>query len=255
MAAVQVLLARHATLLIETDGRRILVDPMLGEPGSAPPVEDTPNQRRNPLVPLAVPIDELLRDLDAVLLTHLHADHLDEAAVGALPADTPVLCQPPDAEELARRGFGDPRPIEKTLSFEGLRVSRTGGRHGTGEVGEAMAPVSGFVLASDGEPTLYLAGDTIWCPEVAEALEEHRPTRVVVNAGAARFLEGDPITMTAADVVATAQAAPDARVAAVHMEAVNHCLLTRAELRSEAEAAQIASHVEVPQDGAALFSP
>jgi len=55
MAAVQVSLARHATLLVEMAGLRILVDPMLGDPGSAPPVPGTPNQRPNPLVPLAVP--------------------------------------------------------------------------------------------------------------------------------------------------------------------------------------------------------
>jgi hypothetical protein len=48
--------------------------------------------------------------------------------------------------------------------------------------------VSGFVV--DG---VYVAGDTIWCEEVREALEMHRPRAVVVNASGARFLEGDPI--------------------------------------------------------------
>ena len=33
-------LVRHATLVLEYAGRRLLVDPMLGEPGSAPPVEN-----------------------------------------------------------------------------------------------------------------------------------------------------------------------------------------------------------------------
>ncbi len=39
-------------------------------------------------------------------------------------------------------------------------MSRTSGRHGSGQIGEQMGAVSGFVLAAAGEPTLYIAGDT-----------------------------------------------------------------------------------------------
>jgi len=60
-----------------------------------------------------------------------------------------------------------------------------------------MAPAPGFVLRADGEPTLYIAGDTIWCPEVHGTLGKYEPAIVVVNAGAAQFLEGGPITMSA----------------------------------------------------------
>jgi hypothetical protein len=49
---------------------------------------------------------------------------------------------------------------------------------------------------------------------------------VVANAGAAQFLEGDPITMTAEDVIQTAGTVPEARIIAAPMEAINHCLLT-----------------------------
>ena len=75
-----------------------------------------------------------------------------------------------------------------------------------------MGRVSGFVVRSEGSPTLYVAGDTIWCDEVEEALLAHRPDVIVVNAGAARFLEGEPITMTAEDVAEVCRAAPEARV-------------------------------------------
>ena len=84
-------------------------------------------------------------------------------------------------------------------------MSRTGGRHGTGEIAEMLAPVSGFVLRAEGEPTVYVAGDTIWCDEVRAALDEHAPDVVVVNASGARFTEGDPIVMTAEDVATVAR--------------------------------------------------
>jgi L-ascorbate metabolism protein UlaG (beta-lactamase superfamily) len=96
-------------------------------------------------------------------------------------------------------------------------------------------------------PTLYIAGDTIWCDEVREALERYKPAGVVVNTGTAQFLRGDPITMTADDVVAVCQAAPAAQVVAVHMEAINHCLLTRDDLAFQLEAARV--RAEIPGDG------
>jgi L-ascorbate metabolism protein UlaG (beta-lactamase superfamily) len=105
--------------------------------------------------------------------------------------------------------------------------------------------VSGFVLRAGDEPSIYVAGDTVWCDEVAEAIAAHRPDVIVVNAGGARFLEGDPITMTPEDVLATADAAAPGRVVAVHMEAINHCLVTRANLRSAA-----GDRVVIPEDGA-----
>jgi hypothetical protein len=47
----------------------------------------------------------------------------------------------------------------------------------------------------------------------------------------------------------TCQAAPRAQVIAVHMEAINHCLLTRADLAFQLEAARVIRQVAIPQDG------
>ena len=209
-----------------------------------------PNQVRNPLVELPEPAQVVVTGLDAVLVTHLHRDHLDDTAISMLPKDLPVFCQPEDAETLRGHGFADVRPVGDALDWDGLRIARTAGRHGTGEIGEAMAPVSGFVIEAPGEPVLYVAGDTIWCDEVAAAIDRHAPDVVVVNAGGARFLEGDPIVMTADDVVAVARHAPDARVVAVHLEAINHCPLTRADLHQRLHDEGLTERVTVPEDGA-----
>ena len=77
---------------------------------------------------------------------------------------------------------------------------------------------------------MYVAGDTIWCDEVAAALEQHHPHTVVVNASGARFLTGDPIVMDTRDV-ARVREATDARVVVVHLEAINHCVEPRAAYR------------------------
>jgi L-ascorbate metabolism protein UlaG (beta-lactamase superfamily) len=248
-------LIRNATLAVKVAGRHLLVDPMLDPAGARPPVEDTPNPRRNPLVELPEPPAVVVKGVEAVLVTHLHRDHLDDTAVSLLPRAVPVLCQPPDAGALGERGFADVRPVADELEWDGVRIVRTAGRHGTGDLGAALGPVSGFVVAAPGEPVLYIAGDTIWCDEVRAALDEHRPDVIVVNASGARFLEGDPIVMTTDDVVAVARHAPAARVVAVHFEAINHCLETRADLHQRLREENLADRVTVPEDGAEVPLP
>ena len=105
------------------------------------------------------------------------------------------------------------------------------------------------MLKRGGLPTLYFAGDTIWCADVEEAIASHRPDVIVVNTGEAQFLEGGPIIMGVDDVVRVCQAAPHARVIAVHMEAVNHCVLTREGLRAGLGGSAVKSTVLIPRDG------
>jgi L-ascorbate metabolism protein UlaG (beta-lactamase superfamily) len=238
MTAASIQLLRHATLLLRTGGVEFLIDPMLAEPGAMPPIPNSPNDRRNPLVPLP----DVDLDPDAVVVTHTHRDHLDDAARERLAADLPVYCQPPDEEDVAG-DFDDVRAVDDRASFDGVELVRTGGRHGQDDLAEAMGPVSGFVFRADGEPTIFVAGDTVWCPELESALDDHDHDVVVLNAGGARFVEGEPITMTDDDVRRVREHVPDATVVAVHMDAINHCLLTREELAAAVD------DVLIPGDG------
>jgi L-ascorbate metabolism protein UlaG (beta-lactamase superfamily) len=208
---MKVTLVRHATLLLETSAGRVLVDPMLRAAETSPPIENTPNPRRNPLVELPFPAEEVIADVDLCVVTHLHGDHFDEAAAQLLPKDLPILTQPESAEALSHEGFTN-------VSTTHPAFAMTRGRHGRGEIGEAMGPVSGWVV--DG---VYIAGDTVLCDEVYDAIEEHEPRVVIVNGGGARFHDGDPITMTAIEV-RELHAIDLLPIVVVHLEAINHCL-------------------------------
>ncbi|GGG61374.1 MBL fold metallo-hydrolase [Paenibacillus radicis (ex Gao et al. 2016)] len=241
-------LIRNATLRLQYAGVELLLDPMLSEAESSPPIINTANDRRNPLVPLpaAYEADALP---DAVLITHLHNDHWDEAARQAIPHATPILCQPGDEAAITEAGFGHVTPIQETASFRGISIRRFGGQHGTGDIGKMMGPVSGFLLQAEGEPSIYIAGDTIWCSEVKDALHGYHPDVTVVNAGGARFIEGDPITMDGADVASVCRHAPYTKVVAVHMDAINHCYTTRSDLRTQLEGEGLLHQVLIPEDG------
>jgi len=245
-------LIRNATLRLELDGRHLLVDPMLDPAGARPPVEDTENDRRNPLVELPEPAEVVVAGIDAVLVTHMHRDHFDDTAAELLPKDVPVLCQPEDAERLRGLGFTDVRPVERSARLDGIEVTRTPARHGSGETAEELAPVSGFLLRDSTGRALYVAGDSVLYDGVESVLDEHRPDVVVVNAGAARLTGTDPIVMDADDVVAVARRAPRARVVAVHLDAINHCVETRADLHQLLHEQELTDRVTVPEDGAAV---
>ena len=225
-------------MILEVAGRRILVDPMLDNVGARPPIEQTRNQVANPTVPLPLPAEDVVRDLDAVIVTHRHRDHLDTKAEELLPRDVPIFCQPEDEDALRDLGL-DARAIEVDVDWDGLRITRTRARHGTGPIAELLAPVSGFVLDD-----LYLAGDTVWYEEVEATIARHQPRVAVVNAGGAEFVEGGLIVMGADDVREVVARVP--RVVAVHMEALNHCFLERESLR------RAVPGVLVPEDGETL---
>jgi L-ascorbate metabolism protein UlaG (beta-lactamase superfamily) len=160
-----------------------------------------------------------------------------------------VFCQPPDEETIADAGFTDVRPVEEEQEWAGIRLIRTGGRHGHDHHAEELGPVSGFVFDTEEEQTVYVAGDTRWCAALCNALATHEPDVVVVNAGGARFTEGKAITMTADDVERVCRAAPLATVVAVHMDAINHCLESRTDLEAALAEAGVMDQVEIPEDG------
>lgn len=131
-----------------------------------------------------------------------------------------------------------------------IALTRTVGQHGTGEIGRQMAPVSGFVFNAPNESRVYLAGDTVWCPEVQESIRTDQPDVIVLNAGGGRFLEGDPIVMTAEDIAHVHETAPEALLIVVHLEAINRCLESRRFYRDTLPTLGIPlDRIRIPEDG------
>ncbi|QXB03296.1 MBL fold metallo-hydrolase [Aeromonas sp. FDAARGOS 1416] len=252
---------RNATVKITYAGTTFLIDPMLAKKGTYPGFEGTYRSNlRNPMVELPGSVEDVISGVDAVIVTHTHLDHWDDAAQKVLPKDIPLFAQhEADAQLIRSQGFKNVRVLTDKAEFGGVKITKTGGQHGTDKMyadpthaqllGEAM----GVVFQAKGYKTLYLAGDTIWRKEVDQAIETYNPEVIVLNAGKAKLIgyEG-AIIMGEEDVLHASQAAKNAKIVAVHMDAVNHMSLTREELRTYVKKQGIESRVDIPEDGESL---
>jgi L-ascorbate metabolism protein UlaG (beta-lactamase superfamily) len=254
--AVKVQQIRNATMKVDYAGTTFLIDPMLAKKGTYPGFEGTYNsQLRNPLVELPMPLAEVMK-ADAIIVTHTHLDHWDDAARHSLPKNLPVFAQnEADAQSIRKDGFTNVRVLTKDTLFNGTRLSPTGGQHGDDKTiavaGELLGQVMGVVFQRQGHKTVYVAGDTVWNSQVEGAINQYQPNVIILNTGYARIqgLDGS-IIMGKEDLYRASQMAPQAKVIGSHMEAVNHGMQTRKELRDYiAEKGMDPTRVLVPADG------
>lgn len=139
----------HATALLELDGVRLLTDPVLG-------------QRVGPLVRIARPVGQgTLGEIDVVLLSHLHADHVDLPSLRQMPQGVPMIVPRGAGAWLRRRGRSDVRELAagEAAVVGAVRVAATPARHDGRRppFGPSADPV-GFVVT--GSQVVYFAGDT-----------------------------------------------------------------------------------------------
>jgi L-ascorbate metabolism protein UlaG (beta-lactamase superfamily) len=139
----------HATALVELDGVRLLTDPVLSD-------------RIGPLRRIASPVEpELSERIDAVMLSHLHADHAELRSLRALGAATVVFAPRGAARWLARHGVRNVEELSpgEEAGLGSVRVTATPARHGRRRwpLGVEAEPL-GFIAS--GSQGLYFAGDT-----------------------------------------------------------------------------------------------
>ena len=155
----------HATVLIELDGIRLLTDPLLR------------NHLGHLRRPGAPPDVDALHDVDAVLISHLHFDHLDLASLRRLRPDVRLLVPRgagaflrrqgfPHAEELAAGDVADVRGVAITA------VPAVHDRRRRPYAGGPAADAIGFVL----DARVYFAGDT----DLFDAMAELRGTEAAL---------------------------------------------------------------------------
>lgn len=251
---MEIIQLRNATIIVAVGKHRILVDPMLAPKAAIPPLKYvTTQRRRNPLVAMPANTDAMLETVTHALITHCqkgHFDHLDRAGAKWLrDRQIPVFCMPGDADFLAKKGLSI-KPLESNGRQPLLngQVTPIPCVHGTGLVGRFMAHGHGYYLEFPNEPSLYLAGDTILTDEVSSLIQQHQPDICVIPAGGANFDIGGEIIMGIDDVLAVTEIS-NGVIIANHLEALDHCPVTRDQLRALNKKNNIGERLRVPEDG------
>lgn len=217
---------------------------------SAPTPWPEKNKLPSPGVDLPMPVAEIVKGIDAIIVTHIHPDHFEKETAAMLDKRIPVYARDEkDAKTIRKWGFETVQVLSpQGTAFGNAMLIKTKGQHGPSRMRNG-GPVCGVVFRTSGEKTLYIAGDTVFYDGVVQELEAHRPDVVVLNACAATLLFAGRLIMGKEDVLAVCKAVPHAKVIASHMETVNHATVSRAELREYLTENGIGEQVLIPQDG------
>jgi L-ascorbate metabolism protein UlaG (beta-lactamase superfamily) len=270
---------RNATAKLTYDGQTFLLDPMLAAKGTLPSFA---GKAPNPTINLTVDIKQIVADIDGVIVSHMHTDHFDEAAAQNLPKDIkihtprnsapenpadPVKSNSSFQSQLEAMGFRNVTTIESEAGqptrIDGITLTQVFGQHGAGLVGDLMGGVNGIVFEAEGQPTIYWTGDTILDDggQIKAILTRYRPDVIIAHTGGAvvEAIAPDPLMMNEQQAIEFFEAAeaanPDVHIVAVHMDALDHCLTTRASLQLAIDHSEASSKLKVslPLEGQTIL--
>lgn len=171
----------HSTVLLEIDGVRVLTDPVWGERVSPVPWA---GPRRFHRAPVAV---SELPELDAVVVSHDHFDHLDYGTILELARrDVPFYTSLGVGAHLEAWGVHPSRIVElewweeALLPGGGLSFTATPSRHFSGRgTGANRTAWSSFVMRSANHG-VFFSGDTGLTPEFEVVRERCGPFDLVM---------------------------------------------------------------------------
>lgn len=241
---------RNATMKINYTGKTILTDPMLAEKGTLPGYLP-PNKLVNPTSALTVSKEEIISGADFLLLSHTHiapnykegdlpSDHMDPVALKLIDKNFPTYLQPFDEEGMKNQGFKNLTVIEKEITVGNIKIQRFDGVHVDDEsllpmIGES----SGYILSAPNSPTILWAGDTLLTDDIKTLISKTQPDVIILHPGGAWLPKDDKgnkatLLMGVDETIEVAKLAPKAKIIAIHVEALDHCPVTRKDLQDAA---------------------
>jgi L-ascorbate metabolism protein UlaG (beta-lactamase superfamily) len=167
------------TTLLAHGGVRVITDPMLGPRGPDAfvlpkhPSTGAPNAHFARYTATPHPA---LDEIDAIVVSHTHADHVDARAKEILPKNLPVIVPPTGVDALRAAGFADVRPLDwsQSVAIEAhgtrLVVRAVAAHHAHDpDLDRTIGRVNGYVLewsGAGGNYRVYWTGDAVLSDEM-----------------------------------------------------------------------------------------
>ena len=141
----------HSTFLLTLpNGKRVLTDPWLG----------------NPKCPAEFSKPDALKNVDLILVSHGHSDHITDALSVSRASGAPIVCQFEVGLYLTDKGAKDviDMGVGGTLTAADTRITMTASSHSSSIVDDGrilyLGTAAGYILRAPDMPTIYFAGDT-----------------------------------------------------------------------------------------------
>nr|WP_232771700.1 MBL fold metallo-hydrolase [Tenacibaculum sp. Bg11-29] len=179
---------------------------------------------------------------------------MDKAGVKFLIKNNiPITCRTKDKKGFIKRGLHVTQSLkywekQKLLggTIEGIPV-----KYGYGFVAKTMGNVIGFYIKLPNQKSIYLSSDTIYTDSVNKVLKKYKPDISVLACGIVQFDLFKQLIMNIDDILKFIKNT-QGKVIANHMESINHCPLTRKELKKTLTQHQLINKVLIPEDGEIL---
>jgi L-ascorbate metabolism protein UlaG (beta-lactamase superfamily) len=163
---VRVTYIGHATLLIEIGGKKLLTDPNFD-----PKLGKFLSRVSAPGIALSA-----LPNLDAIVLTHAHADHLSFKSLDALPSDIPLFAPPVIARWLRKQGYRHAVPVSPgeateldSVTIRAAAATHKGNRYGV----DRWRSASNMYLMETKKVSCFFAGDTALTTDTTHLVQNH----------------------------------------------------------------------------------
>lgn len=259
-SAVKIQYVRQATVILEINSKKIVIDPVLSDKETQDPIPFS-NDKRIPMNHLPISKNKIIREADAILITHYHPDHFDIDSERLLPKDILIFCQPFDVDKLKKKGFTNLKSIVNITTWFGVSIKRYEAHHHENATGKMPFGESSSFSLTFNKETIFITGDAILDNLLEKALINENPTHIIANTGECTFTKPNPVlepgkymTLTKEDLLKIAIRNKKAIIIAIHMDAINHCGLTKKEFRLflKKQEKNIKNKILVPNEGEIL---